>query len=196
LLNIASYLIGSIPLSVWLGKLIRGIDVREFGSKGTGATNTFRILGTKIGIVVLLFDILKGISLPIILNLLNISLTQEEVLIMGVYSIVGHVYPLFSGLKGGKGVATTLGLLSFLYPMTAIFSFFVFLVLFLKTKYVSLSSIFASLFVPFYILVIYQPKTFLELCFAFSIPMTITFTHRKNIIRLIKNQEPKFKLEK
>jgi acyl phosphate:glycerol-3-phosphate acyltransferase len=196
LLNIASYLIGSIPLSVWLGKLVKGIDVREFGSKGTGATNTFRILGTEIGIVVLLFDILKGISLPIILNLLNINLTQEEILIMGIYSIIGHVYPLFSGLRGGKGVATTLGVLSFLYPLSAILTFLFFLFIFFRTKYISFSSILSSFFVPISLLVIYNPKSSLELCFAISIPMIITFTHRKNIMRLIKQQEPKFKLGK
>jgi len=195
-LNIASYLIGSIPMSVWLGKLIKGVDVREFGSKGTGATNTFRILGTEIGIVVLLFDIVKGILLPIILNLLNINLTREEILIMGIYSIVGHVYPLFSGLKGGKGVATTLGVLSFIYPVTAILSILFFSVVFYRTKYVSFSSIFSSFFVPISLLVIYNSKSFLELCFAVSIPMIITFTHRKNIIRLIKQQEPKFKIGK
>jgi glycerol-3-phosphate acyltransferase PlsY len=183
-------------MSVWLGKIIKGVDVREFGSKGTGATNTFRILGTEIGIVVLLFDIVKGILLPIILNLLNINLTREEILIMGIYSIVGHVYPLFSGLKGGKGVATTLGVLSFIYPVTAILSILFFSVIFYRTKYVSFSSIFSSFFVPISLLVIYNPKSFLELCFAVSIPMIITFTHRKNIIRLIKQQEPKFKIGK
>ena len=196
MLNITSYLIGSIPLSVWLGKLIKGIDVREDGSKGTGATNTFRILGTEIGIVVLLFDILKGISLPIILTLLNINLTQEEILIMGIYSIIGHIYPLFSGLRGGKGVATTLGVLSFLYPLSAISTFIFFLLIFFRTKYVSFSSILSSFFVPISLLVIYNPKSSLELCFAISIPMIITFTHRKNITRLIKQQEPKFKLGK
>lgn len=183
-------------MSVWLGKLIKGIDLREYGSKGTGATNTFRILGTEIGILVLIFDIIKGILTPIILHLINIKLSQEEILIMGIYSIVGHVYPLFSGLKGGKGVATTLGLTSFLYPLCAIVSVVVFLGILFRTKYVSLSSIIASFSLPFSLFLIYTPKSLLEVCFAISIPMIITFTHRKNIIRLIKNQEPKLKLEK
>ena len=115
---------------------------------------------------------------------------------MGIYSIIGHVYPLFSGLRGGKGVATTLGVLSFLYPLSAILTFLFFLFIFFRTKYVSFSSILSSFFVPISLLVIYNPKSSLELCFAISIPMIITFTHRKNITRLIKQQEPKFRLGK
>ena len=140
MLNIISYLLGSIPLSVWLGKLIKGIDLRHHGSGGTGATNTFRILGAEIGLAILVFDVLKGITLPLFLFLLNIHLTKLEILTLGIYAVLGHIYPIFSNFKGGKGVATIFGLISVLYPISAIISLVIFILMFLKFNYVSLRS--------------------------------------------------------
>lgn len=191
-----SYLIGSIPLSVWLGRIFRGIDLRDYGSKGTGATNTFRVLGPEIGVVVLIFDIIKGISLPLLLSLFNFEFTRVEILLMGIYAVLGHVYPLFSGLKGGKGVATVFGLLGILYPTAALLSLTTFLIVLFRTNYVSLSSIIASFFVPLSFSLFYSPISLIEIYFAISVPLMVTFTHRKNILRLIRKDEPKIRLEK
>lgn len=194
--NLLSYLIGSIPLSVWIGKIFRGIDLREYGSKGTGATNTFRVLGPEIGVVVLIFDIIKGIFLPLFLSLFNLNFTKEEILFMGIYAVLGHIYPLFSGLKGGKGVATVFGLIGILYPISALISLTTFLIVLLKTKYVSLSSIIASFVVPLSFSLVYCPISLFEIYFIISVPLMVTFTHKKNIFRLLKKDEPKITLEK
>ena len=194
MLNIISYLLGSIPLSVWLGKLIKGIDLRNHGSGGTGATNTFRILGTEIGLVILVFDVLKGIALPLILFLLNIHLTKLEILTLGVYTVLGHIYPIFSNFKGGKGVATIFGLISILYPVSATISLVIFILMFIKFNYVSLASLTSSFCVPLTVFLFYKTLSDAELMFVILVPILITLTHRTNILRLFKKQEPKFKL--
>ena len=194
MLYLISYLIGSIPLSVWLGKTIKGIDLRNHGSGATGATNSFRILGAELGIVIFLFDILKGLIVSLILFLLNIQINKIDILVLGVYSIIGHIFPIFSNLKGGKGVATTFGLISFIYPISAIISLIVFVLVFVKTNFVSLSSIISSFCVPITIFLFYNQKSLFETIFIILLPFLIVFTHRKNILRLLKQEEPKMRL--
>jgi glycerol-3-phosphate acyltransferase PlsY len=113
---VMAYLLGSLPTSVWLGQAYFGIDVRDFGSGNAGATNTFRVLGRKAGIIVMLVDILKGwtaTSLALLLYLMNVIPFDDLLmykLLFGILSVIGHIFPIYVGFKGGKGVATLLGM--------------------------------------------------------------------------------------
>ena len=146
-LILGAYLLGSIPAAVWWGKRYYGIDVREFGSGNAGATNTFRVLGKKAGIPVLAIDIIKG-TLAVLLvyltpyvfdsnNFVNMELA------LGIAALVGHIFPVFAGFRGGKGVATILGVVICLTPLTSLMVLFVFLTVLLTSRFVSLSSIMA-----------------------------------------------------
>ena len=150
---ILSYLIGSIPFSIIAGKLLKGIDVREFGSGNAGATNTFRVLGKKAGIPVLILDVFKGF---IAVNLVWYTsyVPSSEIYInlqltFGIAAVLGHVFPIYVGFRGGKGVATLLGFMLALFPQAAVISIVIFILTLIFSKYVSLSSIFAGLFFPF-----------------------------------------------
>ena len=137
--GLIAYILGSIPSAVWIGKKYYGVDVREQGSKNAGATNTFRVLGKKAGIIVLLMDVIKGVlavSTPYFVNqFLNVNWTYEYLihiqLIAALSAIIGHVFPLFANFKGGKGVATSLGVIVALHPPTALVCFILFFIVFL-----------------------------------------------------------------
>ena len=153
-LIILAYLIGSIPSSIWIGKLFYKIDVRQHGSGNAGATNTFRILGKKAGIPVLIIDVLKGfISTYWLAQYCTFTPYSEYTTLFqigcGVFTVVGHIFPVFAKFKGGKGVATTLGMVIGIHPYSAILCLIIFLIIFIMTNYISMSSIFSSLFFPF-----------------------------------------------
>ena len=123
-----AYLLGSIPTAIWVGKRFYGLDVREHGSKNAGATNTFRVLGKKPGILVLIVDVLKGLAAVLLPQLLlDSSLEHNDLVNIKIVSaitvILGHVFPLFAGFKGGKGVATSLGVIFALHPPAALIWF-------------------------------------------------------------------------
>jgi glycerol-3-phosphate acyltransferase PlsY len=198
---IIAYLLGSVPTAVWVGQLFHGIDVREHGSGNAGATNTFRVLGYRAGVPVLLIDVFKG---WLAVNLIHIFIepgqSSEELfhlqLRLGVCALVGHIFPVFAGFRGGKGVATLLGIVLALNPQAALMSIGVFLFVFLSTRYVSLSSIIASLFFPVVVMAINITEQPSMVVFALIISVIVVITHQKNIERLLKRQESRIKFRK
>ena len=196
-----AYLTGAFPSAVWVGKTFYKIDVREFGSGNAGATNTFRVLGKKAGIPVLVMDIFKGwLCVNYISFLTNIPQSAEAVfetqLAFGIAAVIGHLFPIYTGFRGGKGIATLLGLLIGLHAVAALYSILVFLVIFLISKYVSLGSIIASLAFPILVILISGfSNTSLNL-FAFFVPILSLITHQKNIERLLRGEETKVKFGK
>ena len=196
-----AYLTGAFPSAVWVGKTFYKIDVREFGSGNAGATNTFRVLGKKAGIPVLVMDIFKGwLCVNYISFLTNIPQSAEAVfetqLAFGIAAVIGHLFPIYTGFRGGKGIATLLGLLIGLHYVAALYSILVFLIVFITSKYVSLGSIIASIAFPiFVILILDSNNTSLNL-FAFFVPILSLITHQKNIERLLRGKETKVKFGK
>lgn len=195
----AAYLIGSIPTAVWIGRLKYGVDIREHGSKNAGATNTFRVLGKKPGIIVLLIDILKGfvaVNLPLIfLNIDHSSLVDLEI-IAAIGAVLGHVFPIYVGFKGGKGVATSLGIIVGIHPLAAGICLLVFLLIFIVFKYVSLGAIMASVVFPLLIHFYFKDSTLHLIIFSYILGLTVILAHHKNIKRLLKGEESKMNLFK
>ncbi|MDP2188849.1 MAG: glycerol-3-phosphate 1-O-acyltransferase PlsY [Sphingobacteriaceae bacterium] len=194
-LYVMAYLLGSIPTAVWTGKLFYGIDVREHGSHNAGATNTYRVLGGKAAVPVLLVDILKGFTATSLIHLYPELLerdTSSFVLVKifcGSLAILGHLFPLFAGFRGGKGVATMFGMIIGLHPAAAGISFLIFLLTYGVWSYVSLGSILASFaFILAVVLVFKDDRTALVV-FALLQFGLILFTHRKNIERLKSGNE-------
>ncbi len=199
LILLAAYVFGSIPSAVWIGKLFYGIDVREFGSGNAGATNTFRVLGKKAGIPVLLLDILKGFLALQLVELTGQYLpgTQQYVnfkLACGISALLGHIFPVLAGFRGGKGVATLLGILIGVQPVAALICSVVFLVLFLGSGYVSLGSLGAALAYPFIIMLVLNETMSTVNLFAMAVSILVLITHQKNIERLLRGKESKILL--
>lgn len=199
---VIGYLLGSIPTAVWIGKQFYEIDVREHGSKNAGATNTFRVLGKKPGIIVLIIDVIKGIiasMFPVIFNdffEISYAFLISLRLVSSIFSMVGHVLPVFAQFKGGKGVATSLGVLIGLQPFAALLCFGAFLLIFILSKYVSLGAIISAMIYPFIVYYVDPNVLFHEMIFTVILSSAVIFTHRKNISRLLKGQENKMNLFK
>ena len=197
-LLIGAYLLGSIPTAVWWGKRYYGIDVREFGSGNAGATNTFRVLGKKAGIPVLIIDILKGSFSVLLAYLSPFEIGSNQYvnlqLGLGVASLVGHVFPIFAGFRGGKGVATILGVVICLTPITSLLVLLVFLTVLLATRYVSLSSMTAGVSFPIFLNLVLKNENQTLMVFSFVVAVLLIITHKKNIGRLLKHQETKVNL--
>ena len=196
-----AYLTGAFPSAVWVGKTFYKIDVREFGSGNAGATNTFRVLGKKAGIPVLIMDIFKGwVCVNYILFLTNIPQSAEAVfeiqLAFGIAAVIGHLFPIYTGFRGGKGIATLLGLLIGLHAVAALYSILVFVIVFLISKYVSLGSIIASIAFPILVILILGSTNASLNLFAFFVPILSLITHQKNIERLLRSEETKVKFGK
>jgi glycerol-3-phosphate acyltransferase PlsY len=196
-----AYLTGAFPSAVWVGKTFYKIDVREFGSGNAGATNTFRVLGKKAGIPVLIMDIFKGwLSVNYISFLTNIPESAEAVfeikLAFGIAAVIGHLFPIYTGFRGGKGIATLLGLLIGLHAVAALYSILVFVIVFFTSKYVSLGSIIASIAFPILVILILGSTNVSLNLFAFFVPILSLITHQKNIERLLRGEETKVKFGK
>jgi len=196
-----AYLLGSIPTAVWIGKCIYGLDVREHGSKNAGATNTFRVLGKKPGIIVLLVDILKGVlavSIPYLFW--GQEWDSEQIvnfqLIAALAAVLGHVFPLFAQFNGGKGVATSLGVIIGIHPLAAGICLIIFLVVFIIFKYVSLGAILAAISFPFLLEFVFQNEFFWLRGFSILLSAAVVITHHKNIKRLLSGTENKMNLFK
>lgn len=194
---VLAYLLGSIPTAVWVGKAFFGLDVREHGSGNAGATNTFRILGKPAGTFVLLTDTAKGFAgtalawFMLSWGLISIPEVVYWQLGLGLAAVTGHIFPIFAGFKGGKGVATLLGMVLCLHPQAAAGCVLVFLVMFLSMGYVSAGSMAAALAFPIQIILLYQSKPFALVIFGFLISWAVVVTHRKNIKRLMAGTESK-----
>jgi glycerol-3-phosphate acyltransferase PlsY len=196
LLIVLAYLIGSIPTSVWVSQHFFDIDIRDYGSGNAGATNTYRILGPKWGTIVMIVDMLKGI-LAVKLALLLPEYADSEVHLqnlqtgLGLAAVIGHIFPIWAEFRGGKGVATLFGLVLGISPWTALGCVGIFIIVLYLTRFVSLSSILASIAFPIFILVIFNVDNPAYRVFAISIALMVLLTHQKNIGRLLKGSESK-----
>ncbi|MDA3822860.1 MAG: glycerol-3-phosphate 1-O-acyltransferase PlsY [Bacteroidales bacterium] len=191
-----AYLIGSIPTSVWVGKIFHGIDVRNHGSGNAGATNVMRVLGVKTGVPVLLFDMFKGWAAVFLVTAQDVVSKQDELwmlisISLGVMAVIGHIFPVFAGFRGGNGVATIAGVCFSLHPLGTASALVVFIVVLLIWKYVSLGSICAGISFPFFMILIYKSSFISLWIFSIVAAILLTITHRKNIERLLKGEENK-----
>ncbi|EGQ27839.1 acyl-phosphate glycerol 3-phosphate acyltransferase [Sporosarcina newyorkensis 2681] len=191
---LAAYLLGSIPSALWIGKIFYQTDVRQHGSGNMGATNTFRVLGKKAGIVVTLLDILKGTAAVLLPLLPYFHDTAMHPLLLGVAAVLGHIFPLFANLKGGKAVATSGGvLLGYNWPIFLLV-IITFLIALKLTKMVSLTSIIVSILGPIYCLIYYLMTGDLYLFLVVALMgFFIFYRHRDNISRIKAGTEPKIK---
>ncbi len=198
LLLLGAYLLGSIPTAVWVGKYFYNIDVREYGSGNAGATNVFRVLGKKAGIPVLLIDVFKGFLAVFLASWSDYSVGSNPFinlqLVLGIASLVGHIFPVFASFRGGKGIATLLGIIIAVYPYAAIISILIFVVVFLVSGYVSLGSMTAAVVFPLVVIFVLNTNTPSLIIFSILIAIMVLITHQKNIERLLKREEPKTRL--
>ena len=198
---ITAYILGSIPTAVWVGRAFYQIDVREHGSKNAGATNTFRVLGKKPGIFVLAVDIVKGIlatSFPLFFSTLFASpetLINVQ-LLSALAAVLGHVFPLFANFKGGKGVATSLGVIIGIHPPAAVICLGVFILVFGIFNYVSLGAIIAAATFPLVIEFLFKNDFVWLRVFSICLSLAVIITHHKNIKRLLSGNENKMNLFK
>lgn len=195
-LCLLSYLLGSIPTAIWYGETYHGIDIRLHGSGNAGATNTFRVLGRKAGSIVLFVDALKGfLATGLAAVLFYFRLVDWETcvtlkILFGFLAVIGHLLPIFCDFKGGKGVATTLGMVLALHPQAALVSILVFLVVFAVSKYVSLGSMIASLAFPIMLVVgVFGEELPILIYFGSFVALLVVFTHRQNIVRIFQGTE-------
>lgn len=196
LLIFLAYCIGSIPTAVWVSRRFFEIDIREYGSGNAGATNTFRVLGPRWGTLVMVIDVLKGLA-AVKLSLLlpwyfdnEIALTNLQIG-LGIAAVLGHIFPIWADFKGGKGVATLFGLVIGISPWTALCCSGIFLLVLYLTRFVSLSSILASIAFPVFILVIFNVENHAYRVFAIVVALLVILTHQKNISRLLRGNEGK-----
>lgn len=196
---VAAYLLGSLPTSFIMGKLLMKIDIREHGSGNVGATNALRVLGTKIGIITLLIDIGKGILAVILGKILVPQPTNLLLIGFGLFAILGHIFTIFLKFKGGKGVATSAGVFIALIPVPVAITLVVFIITVSLSKYVSLGSITAALtlfLVELYVNIRHGFADLEYLIFVFVIAAFIIIRHKSNIKRLIAGNENKLKFKK
>lgn len=191
-----SYLIGAIPCSVWIGKRFYNTDVREHGSGNAGATNTFRILGKRAGTIVLVLDIFKAWLAVNLLSNLSGNFSVEYKLALGLIAVLGHIFPVYIGFRGGKGIASLLGVIIAIQPMSAVLSMIVFLCTLLISRFVSLSSILAAITFPILTIYYFNESNNSLIIFSIMVSVLVIYTHKKNIDRLFKNEETKVKLLK
>jgi glycerol-3-phosphate acyltransferase PlsY len=193
-LILLAYLVGSIPSSVWLGRWLKGIDLREHGSGNAGATNAFRVLGKPIGSAVLLFDMLKGYAA------VSLSYLQSEIqpgteswmilrIGLGLLAIVGHIFPVFAGFKGGKGVAAMAGIGLALHPLAALSALGIYTLVFLISRVSSMGSLAAVLSYPVWMILVFQAQYRSLWAFSILVPILVIITHWSNIQRLLKGKE-------
>ena len=201
ILIIIAYLLGSIPTALIISKKYFGIDIRDYGSGNMGATNTFRVLGSKYGTLVMAIDILKGMAAVALYNFLphylNNELDRTNFMIgLGLAAVIGHVFPIFANFKGGKGVATLFGMILTLQPVVAISCVGVFLLVLYLTRYVSLSSILGALMLPISVLWIWNEHEIMYRIFALLVAFMVIMTHQKNIGRILRGVESRIPILK
>jgi len=204
LIVVLGYLIGSFPTSIITGKILRGIDIREHGSGNAGATNVFRVLGWKPGIFVMAFDIFKGFAVTFWISRIAIDMVPLNLelmqIIAGCAAIFGHIWTIFANFHGGKGVGTAAGMLIALYPLALLICLGIFIIVFLLSRIVSLSSISAAISLPIVLTIfrygINKPVPLSLYLFGFFASALIIYTHRSNIKRLLNGTENRFDRKK
>lgn len=208
-----SYLVGSIPTSIIISKLVSGIDIRKHGSGNAGGTNVFRVIGWKYGILVMLLDALKGVFAVVVIARLhygnipfnNMTPFDDFTLIQilaGVSAVIGHIWTIFAGFKGGKGIATGLGFLITIITVDMLLAVAVFAIVVTISRYISLGSVLAAISIP--LIMIVRENVFnvdilgyhTILPFAIGIALLIVYTHRANIKRLMNGNENKISLSR
>lgn len=205
---IAAYLLGSIPSAVWIGKKYYGIDIREHGSKNAGTTNMLRVLGKRAALPVFIIDYFKGFCAVILTSLMRYdeAITESWIInlriIATVFVVLGHIFPIFAGFKGGKGVATLLGAGTGIYAPILLLSFGVWCIIFAIWHYVSLASMIAGCSYPLFV-IIFSTMTYDDkapfgsvpfIVFSWVVAVLLIWTHRKNITRLKEGTESKIYL--
>jgi glycerol-3-phosphate acyltransferase PlsY len=210
---ILSYLVGSIPTSILISKAAFGIDIREHGSGNAGGTNVMRVLGWKYGLLVIVLDALKGAIAVIIIARLffgplpfeNISPFDDFTLVQiiaGIAAVIGHIWTVFAGFRGGKGIATALGMLVMLVTIEMLIAVGIFALVVIISRYVSLGSIIAAISVPSTLFIrenlfhVDIPGYSTLFPFIIAVSALVVFTHRKNLVRLIKGNENKLSFRK
>jgi glycerol-3-phosphate acyltransferase PlsY len=196
LLIVLAYLIGSIPTALWVSRYFFGIDIREYGSGNSGATNTYRVLGARWGTFVMLIDMMKAIVAVKLAFFLPFSYDNDIYLVnlqlgLGLAAVLGHIFPVWAEFRGGKGVAALFGMVLGIQPNVALCCVGVFILVLYVTRWVSLSSILASIAFPVFILVIFNEPEKLYRVFAITVAMLVLLTHQKNIGRLLRGSETK-----
>jgi len=184
-----AYLVGSLSPSVFLGRLVKGIDVREHGSGNAGATNAFRVLGTRLGIVVLVADVLKGL-LPVLLA--RYAADPWVTVLVAMAAIAGHNWSVFLKGKGGKGVATGAGVILAMMPMILVVLVAVFAIVLALTSTVSIASLAATVLFPVLTITTHQPLAYVV--FSLLGSAVVIYGHRANIRRLVRHEEPRARM--
>ena len=192
-----AYLIGSFPTSFVLTKFLKGIDIRQVGSKNAGATNVLRTAGKIPALITLIIDILKGfLVVAVLAPLLYPSIRELDYdfyrIFLGLVAVCGHIWPVFLGFKGGKGVAATIGVGLVIAPVSLVVSLFIWTAAFSMTKYVSLSSIISLIIFP--ILTVIFNYSLYTIIFSIIICAIVIYRHKENIRRLLKREENKIKV--
>lgn len=190
---ILCYFAGAIPSGVWIGKIFKGIDVRDYGSKNSGATNCYRVMGAKLGIAVLAVDILKGF-LPMLIASKYVTGPFQTVF-LGMVIILAHTYSCFINFKGGKGVATSLGVFLFLAPYVILVLILVFFTVFAMFRYVSLASIISAGALPILVFIMDKSNNIYLFVLSLIIGVFVIYRHKTNIERLYRGTETKFKFK-
>jgi glycerol-3-phosphate acyltransferase PlsY len=196
LIIVVAYMLGSIPTSVWVSKYFFSIDIRDYGSGNAGATNTYRVLGKKWGTFVMVADMLKAIAAVKLAFLLPYSFESDVYLVnmqlgLGLAAVIGHIFPIWADFRGGKGVASLFGMVLGIQPNVALCCVGIFILVLYLTRWVSLSSILASIAFPVFILVIFNEPEKLYRVFAITVALLVLLTHQKNISRILKGSESK-----
>ncbi len=196
---IVAYLIGSVPTSVWIGRLFFDVDVRDEGSRNAGATNTIRVLGWKAGVPVLIFDIFKGWLAVYLIRYLPVEVYQIIPLmwiriLASAAAVAGHIYPVYIGFRGGKGVATLLGVGISLYPVAVWFVVLAFVLVLLLSGIVSLSSVLAAIIFPLLVIFVFPPGHLALVILSIAVGLFVPLTHLSNIRRLTKGEEKKISI--
>ena len=198
---ILAYLIGSVPASIWIGRRFYGVDIRTAGSGNAGATNTIRVLGPKVGLAVLAIDVAKGWFAVFLARLISFDQLGNEQfagvqILFGIAAIIGHIFPVYINFKGGKGVATTVGVCIGLFPYSVLATALVFFSVFFLFRFVSLASIISAVVFPFVVIFIFNVDSIFLIILSIAIGVFIPIMHHNNIKRLVQGKENKFRLKK
>jgi len=210
---VLSYLVGSIPTSIIVSKLAKGIDIRNYGSGNAGGTNVMRVLGWKHGVFVILLDALKGVlAVIVVARLFQGSVPFENAtpfddftlvqIIAGIAAVIGHIWTVFAGFRGGKGIATALGMLLMIVTVDMLVAVGIFIIVVSVSRYVSLGSILAAISVPLTLIVrenifhVDVPGYNTLLPFVIMVTLLVIFTHRKNVVRLFNGSESRISFSK